>query len=926
MLTKRNIRSRAKDALVVLFCLAGAFMSLNAFARELNAALVKFNEGPVAIITFKHRSAQRRIAERVLWDRLRQESPVYNGDTIRTAELSEATLHFPDGTGVDLTENTMIQIIVKDSTSREVSLESGSVVVSGGDGESSLALSSGGKRLTLSAGGSVAARAASDTGGLSVRVIEGFAETTSGERIEGGESASLSDSGTLEAAPARLASPEPNARFVQHGAGGYPVAFRLSDKSDASGYTVVLSRERAFAQTKQSVSLQGENAAETRLPEGAWYWRLLDGSDIREEGQFRIYSAPDPAPIAPAEGYAYSYRARKPAVRFLWTSNPYASFWRLTVADNPGMNAPVVDQRCSNPSSIVSSLAEGRWYWRVAPWYPINDEGFSGETAVRSFTIRRSGDLLAPALIVPRANEILNTRSTSRSLAFSWRDNPDIDTTRITISASPTLASPVVDAVVRDNVYAIDRARANLADGQWYWAVRQQDSEGAQSPASEVRPFIALSGDLVQRASYPPEGYSISQNLAADTPFTWKTNVPSDTRFQVSATNDFAEPFVDSVQNGGTASGSELPVGTWYWRVVARLGDLELATPPRQVAILPPLDTPTPVFPSSGGRVVIRPGVPSVFKWNPVEGATMYTLKLFRPASGTTPLYERSAIEGTEATVALDSLAEGSWYWTIQALAEETPLSTRRVGVIGQYPFDLKRLKPISLDSPASGLRVDGIEAVLRPGTVKWSSIERPASARLVISRSKGGLDARSIDNGSVPGSDDIVIENPARSVRLPRLEAGTWWWTVVGFTEDGFNISPNNPSSIAVSAIPRLPKSSLIEPRAGEILGPDFFSSNKSIAFSWEVVPGATHYRFELLSPSGKVALVSKETAKTSVVLTDLKALNSGKFRWTVEAVRIVDGVIVLQRGESARSDFKIDIPELSAPRSRTKRTLYGN
>ena len=112
MATKRNIRSIVEDIFVILICLAGMSLSLNAFVRELNRALVKFNEEPVATITFKYRSAQRRIDERVLWDRLRQESPIYNLDTIRTAERSEATLHFPDGNSVALSENTMIQVIV----------------------------------------------------------------------------------------------------------------------------------------------------------------------------------------------------------------------------------------------------------------------------------------------------------------------------------------------------------------------------------------------------------------------------------------------------------------------------------------------------------------------------------------------------------------------------------------------------------------------------------------------------------------------------------------------------------------------------------------------------------------------------------------------------------------------------------------------
>ena len=925
MQKKRNIPSRLKDALVILFCLSGAALSLYAFARELNAALVKYNEGPVATITFKYRSAQRRIAERVLWDRLRQESPIYNGDTIRTAELSEATLHFPDGNGVDLTENTMIQVIVNDDSSPEVALETGSVVVSGAEGSSSVALSSGGNRLTLASGGS-AAMSATEGEGLSVRVISGSVETSSGVRVDSGSIALLSDSGALETSRATMLSPEPNARFLQHGQGDLAVPFVLREPRGNAAYTLALSRDRGFAETV-SVAAIPASAGQVSVAagEGTWFWRLLEGEEVRESGQFTVLSALNPAPIAPAEGYGYSYRSRKPSVRFLWTSNPYAGHWRLTVSGNSDMSSPVVDVRCPTPSSIVSSLSEGRWYWRVSPWYRLNDEGYVGATEVRSFTIRKSGELASPALIVPRQNEIVNTSSTSRSLVFSWRDNPDIDTTRITVSDSPSLASPVVDVVVRDNVVNLDKARADLRDGRWYWAVRQTDGEGISSPSSEIRGFVALSGDLVQRASFPPDGYAISTNLAADTRFTWKTNVPSDTRFQVSAKADFSDTIVDSVQNGGSASGAPLPVGEWHWRLVSHLGDLELATPGRRVSIVPPLDPPTAISPQSGGRAVVRQGVPSNFKWNPVEGATMYTFRLF-PASGATPVYERTAIEGSELTLSLDSFAEGSWYWTVQAFAEETPLSTRRTGVIARFPFELKQLKPIALESPEDGLLLDGIEALLRPRAARWSSAELPASTRLVLSRRRVGLDATAVDSGEPYDSEAIVMTNPARETQLPRLEEGTWWWTVIGRTDDGLNITPTRPASIVVSPIPRLPACSIVSPEGGAILGPEFLFANRAIRFSWKPVSGATRYRFELRSPSGKDVHAVRETSETNVVLSDLKGLDEGKFRWSVEALNVVEGDIVLQRGELSKSDFTIDLPEVKSPRSRTKRTLYGN
>lgn len=214
----------------------------------------------------------------------------------------------------------------------------------------------------------------------------------------------------------------------------------------------------------------------------------------------------------------------------------------------------------------------------------------------------------------------------------------------------------------------------------------------------------------------------------------------------------------------------------------------------------------------------------------------------------------------------------------------------------------------------------------MKPGSARWSSVERPVSARLVLSKRREGLDAADVDSLRAYDAGSIVIANPAREVRLPRLEEGTWWWTVIGHTEDGLNITPTKPASIVVSPIPKLPASALVEPAPGVILGPEFLSSNKSIRFSWASVPGATAYRFELKDLSGKKTHAARETRETHVILSDLKALDEGRFRWSVEAVNVVEDDIVLQRGELAKSDFTIDLPEVKAPKSRTKRTLYGN
>ncbi len=100
---QKKVKSKLNDILFVVVCLSCATYSFYTFWQSLNKSLIK-NEKPIATITFKYKTAQRKFADDLIWDRLQQSSPVYEGDTIRTAPLSEATIHFADGNIMNLQE------------------------------------------------------------------------------------------------------------------------------------------------------------------------------------------------------------------------------------------------------------------------------------------------------------------------------------------------------------------------------------------------------------------------------------------------------------------------------------------------------------------------------------------------------------------------------------------------------------------------------------------------------------------------------------------------------------------------------------------------------------------------------------------------------------------------------------------------------
>ena len=121
------------DAIILIVCLIGFLISGIIFWMTYTGTLTRLNEEPVGLIVFKKRTAQRRFIDRVVWDRLRQTSPVYNGDTIRTIEFSEAIVNFGDELSyLTLNEKTMIQIFYSDREGGRIKFSEGQLTVKTG--------------------------------------------------------------------------------------------------------------------------------------------------------------------------------------------------------------------------------------------------------------------------------------------------------------------------------------------------------------------------------------------------------------------------------------------------------------------------------------------------------------------------------------------------------------------------------------------------------------------------------------------------------------------------------------------------------------------------------------------------------------------------------------------------------------------------
>ena len=1005
---KKKTRSRLSNSLLLPFlitifiCLIGAVTNSWLFYKSFFRALTKQNEQPIATITFKYKTAQRKFLDRVVWDRLRQESPVYNGDTIHTAALSEATIWFNDGNVMELMENTMAQVFLSEDSGAAVELEDGYATVDSSDAENGMTLSSGGVQVAVKSGsslsaGSVAQEAAGETEsgaaggkagaagtsgtagassaaqggrrakGLSVQVLKGSASVQNSDgsslAINQGEELSVNSSGEAAALPSRPAltvySPVRNEKILYHTQGTTDVHFRWSNTVEAA--ILQISKDKDFNDILYRLSSDGLTETDIKLEAGTYFWKL-DGAEegLSEQeavnagqiktGKIQVIQSLPPAQVAPAENYSYGYRTRNPAVRIIWTESPYASTYKLEISKSPNMTNPVIEQRTSTTSSIISTLGEGTYYWRVTPYYTLNKIGFAGPSETRAFKIERKGELSSPELLIPSENSIVNTETNAKPTSFSWKIENEAQSYTVRIADNPNLRNPAVSFETTENFYTLNSNVTKLKDGKWYWGITMRDTEGNLSPVSEIRTFYTMKGIPEQHTVEPAEGYSCALSLLPDTKFTWKRNIPANftSEFEIASDQGFKNVVYKAPVNSTSLRGVNLPLGTYYWRLKSSstTDETKLITPAKTLNVIGNLAEAALTSPQN--RAIARETIPFKFTWKDVYGADYYKLTIYRESDNKL-IYENVVYEPEDAVDMFnpkDFVDKANYKWRLQAFANEIPgVSSRRTGRLSEGHFYLIKLRPVEIESPVKGSKFNGVEAVLNPSSAKWSTVDEVRKAQFVLIKTddhnKVVLKVPSdeeMENGNTIAPKTVLLDNEEG------LRPGNYEIVVYAETLDGVDISnTDNKYKGKFTILPVEP----LKPTTGltatpALLGAEYLrnpDNPRTITLSWNRVSDATDYIVEIKDKKNKVLLSELIENQTKYEIDFLKlyetnksTFGKGTFKWTVHALRRIDtnkdGSLdkILQEGPASESTFETDIPTPRKTKAKGAKNPYGN
>lgn len=911
-----SFKNTGSDIFVVALCLSVVFICLFLFVRNLNRTFSRNDKTPVATVQYKYKSVQRKFLDRAVWDRPQQNSPVYNGDTIRTSPEAEATLYFVDRNVVELGSSTMIQVFVNNDESR-IDLTNGLVSVETSDA-SNMLVSSENTTAKVSKGSSFRADKSGE-GNLQLVVEKGEAAVTGKEGTA--EPELLKQGAVIQTGieiPLVMISPGKTIRLLDQSGNGVDVSFQWQNSLPA-GEKLILETSPLgnFSDEIRKYTVTDLTEFTLTQQKRSFYWRLYSSaqgaSDANvQSGKVNVIAAPAPVLLAPALEAEYTYATALPAVRFLWEGNSLAASYLLEVSDDPKFKEPQFSRFINTQSLTLSEFGEGTWYWRVTPRYLIGTENAPEASKIAFFHVEKQAVVKeAPRILFP---QVTAETTHGKEMTFAWKNISETKSYRLKVAKDAQMKTIVVDTVVESSSFKLDDAAAVLPNGDYYWTVSGIDSNGAEMTASAPVKFETVNTDYMLRSIFPPNGYVLADTLCPDTRFTWKTNIETEKRFQVSASEDFTALTVDMKTTGNGVEGISLPQGEWYWRVVANSAAGFLKAETKRFTVAPPLEKPS-LF-DIGNMVVVFPEGKTKFEWSPVKGADYYQVRIIKIGNENSPVYENLFITGTKAEIALQNIKDGNYRISIQGFASASVTSTRRYGLAVDQDFLMKHLLPVELVYPDDNARIDGLTAMLDPFTFKWESEIEPASSKLILRKS--GVTASVFE-----------VSNPSREIRAPSLESGKYTWEVKAVIPEGFDISSRKRVTFTVLPTPPLPQAVFDFPKTDTVLDAAFFKSNRSIDFRWSKVPDATHYQFKLLDSSGRSIFTADIRAdgatEPTVNFEDLVRLSRGSFSAEVRPQRRLSNGKVFQDGTVARIRFKIDIPKARAVSTDETGVLYG-
>jgi hypothetical protein len=658
-------RFRFVDFLVIVLCLSGAAYSINLFRLDLFQTLNGQNKIPIGTVTIKKNTVQRRMTDRVLWDRLMKESPVYSDDMIRIAENSEADLHV-GGNDIALNENTLVRIRRSGETGEfQIELSAGNMgLVTAAEGDNVI-VNIMGQQVEAAPGTALSASAGNR--GMELQISEGAATVKAeGQNLElaAGTMIALDASGSVRLEPAVVVmQPRPNARYRKSGPEPFSAFFSWNRINLGPDDTLRLEIAGDQYFSSPVLALDGlDNSAQAALGAGLWNWRLSCNGAVLGSGRITITDA-QPQLLSPARNQQFYYEGEPPRLYFQWSAVEDVSHYITEVDVTPEFRNPVIRKQSAVTSFSDSGLEPGVWYWRVLPVFSQGGEGAVSVSRNSVFHIVKGEEQQAPSL-------------------FALVEEPPPEPPSPPEPAPPPPPPPPEP-------------------------VRRPPPQPPPPPEPELPPPPPKPVILES----PGQGTVMAGLIALrqQTVFRWSSEEAVATaRFVLSRSADplSGRPAVEIIDPNRIIRLDRLDEGLWYWTVEAKTpGGIDISAPaPRQLQVLP-----IPILPAPENRLPAMGAIIGIeelkqgnidFRWSAVWGANAYIFTLYEETGGGRRQITRIGPENrTSWTTDIKTLGRGNFVWQVEAVNTGQNNVIEQRGRTGENSFviDIPRPGPVRI-------------------------------------------------------------------------------------------------------------------------------------------------------------------------------------------------------------------------------------
>ena len=874
------MRSLIKDFLAVIisgiiFVTAGWF-----FYTDINSTLQYTGGEEIGLIMFKKNTAQRKYSGRAVWENIDTAAPVYSNDTLRTSADSEAVVLMNDGTEIILQDNSLI-VLEWNENEKNIEFLGGNISAKNASEETAgIKIKSADTVISLD---DASINLQGTEGNLDLSVMEGNIGLAKGkitQEVKANQKALLSkgsDDFMINEIMIRPDTPEDNMYFLTFN-NKKSINFRWNFLRPVENPVLRIARDMDFRKIVAEEAVEDVFSLKKELQEGTYYWQLQSSTEPGIKGPLRrfvIINDKYPDMLTPTEGIEIKYRNELPKLRFLWNQGIFPEHYLLEVSLNNNFSENVVSEKVKGNFFFLNTLSEGKYFWRLTPYYSLGNIGYVKNDKFQPFEIIQTTALEPVQLVFPPNNTEISTIESSKGIKFKWKEEAEISSYQFYLSEDPGFTSTIYNEPLSAAIFSVNDL---LKEGTYYWKIGGVTKDNEVLPHSSYRVISIKESTGEIELKYPPDKDHFEIEMFGNRTFTWDSTIGEKFRFSLFKDSPDSTPIIEDYVAGKSRKTMIPASGEYFWQVsvVDEFNNPVIDSKINTFNTRTPLPMPAMISPVTDENISIIGDDKLDFSWEKTYSADYYSLEIVRDSDrkllGSFSKIDKTSFQFDQTgiltegryTAKLKAYKKADLGWDISESGElVVPF---RIGEVVIYD------QPV-LVSPRNN-SVSSLEDILNGNFIfKWDHSPLLAEYEITISESMDFDRNLSVYNAK------------GLQYRPSDIKPGKYYWKVRGLDSKKYSTPESGIYSFFIDNIQPLLNPVVISPFKNEVINMD---DRDILNFNWKESPEADYYIVKLYSSSSSSPVFSDDKYRgTSLDFKELDKLDTGSFTFSVQAVK---------------------------------------